>query len=144
MPRNILGPEKRRPIRAGFLSHLTPTASALNNQLSITCYMGKCDTLYAEISWIFKLILHYLVQGFLTVGWFGSSPTPPSPPLPTSSCLSFSLFPVHRWLSLPKRGGEGGGRGDKSYDSTKACSTINHSLLSGLLFKEGAPYRHGS
>jgi hypothetical protein len=53
--------------------------------------MGKCDTVRWN-SWILRLILNYLVPGFLTVGWFGSSPTPSSPPLPLSSCLSFSVF----------------------------------------------------
>ncbi len=45
-------------------------------------------------------------SGFLTIGWFGSSPTP-FPLLPSGSCLSFSVFCVSPVELTERRGGEG-------------------------------------
>ncbi len=60
----------------------------------------------------------------------------PLPTLQSASCLSFSVSPVEltdgRWGEGD--GGKGGG-GAKSYDSEKASSYINHSILSDKLIK---------
>jgi hypothetical protein len=59
-------------------------------------------------------------------------------PITSSLVSKFSLFlslPVCRQSSLLT--GEGGGEGEqgaKSYDSEKACSSINHSILSDTEF----------
>ncbi len=55
-------------------------------------------------------------------------PTPLYPPLPTASCLSFSVFLCVAGQAY-WRGGEGFG-GTKSYDGEKSWSSINHSVLS--------------
>ncbi len=60
--------------------------------------------------------------------WFGSSPAP-STPFPSASYLSFSFFlcvagRYHLWR-------ERGGGVAESYDSEKAWSSTNHSILSG-------------
>ncbi len=53
----------------------------------------------------------------------------PPPPLPSASWLSFSGFLSSSLLTGVGRG-VGCGRGAKSYDSEKAWSYINHSILS--------------
>ncbi len=63
----------------------------------------------------------------------------PLPPLPWASCLSFSAFLcVSGRAYWREGGGEGGGQGAESYDSKKGWSSINHSILSGLL--SSAPF----
>ncbi len=53
------------------------------------------------------------------------------PPLPSASCLIFSVFlSVARGAYWDDWGGEGSGRGAKWYDDEKAWSSINHSILS--------------
>jgi hypothetical protein len=69
----------------------------------------------------------YKGPGFLVVVLFRPSPTP-SPNLPSSSCLSFSVFLyVARRSSLLM--GEGVEGGAKLYDREKAWSSINHPVL---------------
>ncbi len=70
----------------------------------------------------------YRGPGSLAVLWSGSSPAL-SPPLPSVSCLSFSVFLcVAGWAYLRESNGDSGG-GAKSYDSKKAWSSISHSIL---------------
>jgi hypothetical protein len=69
---------------------------------------------------------------------------PPQPPLSSVSCLSFTIFLCRRSYLLTGEGG-GSGRGAKSYDNGKACTSINHSMLSGEGGKgEGKKERYGS
>jgi hypothetical protein len=63
---------------------------------------------------------------------FDSAPRPPPlPPIPSASCLSFSVFLCVTSELTDGRGG-GGWRGAKSYDREKAWPSIYHSLLFGL------------
>jgi hypothetical protein len=62
--------------------------------------------------------------GFLADVWFGSSPTPLSPPLLSKSS---TVDTQEAWHLLT---GEGGGREAESHDCKKAWSSINHSILS--------------
>ncbi len=59
--------------------------------------------------------------------WYVLAPPPPSPHIPSASCLSFSdfLFVACRGYWREKMGE--GGEGAKSYDCEKAWSSINHS-----------------
>ncbi len=67
---------------------------------------------------------------FLVVVWLDSSPTP-LPPLPSVSSTSDTQEDWKReTTSWHERGGEGYGRGAKSYDRKIAWSVINHSILS--------------
>ncbi len=73
----------------------------------------------------------YEGPGFLAVAWFGSSPTP-FPPLPSASCLYFSVF-LCRVSAVELTDGRGGsGRGAKSDHRKKAWPSTNHSILSDL------------
>ncbi len=69
---------------------------------------------------------------FLAVVWLGSSPTP-FPPITSVSSNSDTQEDWERETTCSGEtglGGEGGGWA-KSYDSKKAWSSINHSMLSG-------------
>jgi hypothetical protein len=67
--------------------------------------------------------------GFLAVLWFGSSPIP-SPSL-VSNLSFFLTIPVCRRSSILTGKVVGGA---ESYDREKAWPSINHSILSALLF----------
>ncbi len=68
-------------------------------------------------------------RSFLAIIWFGSTTHPP-PPLPQQvvSLSQFSLRPPY-W----RKRGEGGWGRSQSYDSKKAWSYMNHSILSESL-----------
>jgi hypothetical protein len=54
----------------------------------------------------------------------------PLPPLPSATCLSFSVFLcVAGRADLRERGWVGGGRRAKSYDREKDWPSVNHSIL---------------
>ncbi len=58
----------------------------------------------------------------------------PIPPLPSASCLSFSVFLcVAGQAYWRESGGEGGRGGAKSYHHEKAWFSINHSILTSRL-----------
>ncbi len=63
-------------------------------------------------------------QAFLVVVRLGSYPTPPTSPVPSANCLSFSLCVDSRpyWREI----GGGSERGAKLYDREKAWPSINH------------------
>ena len=55
-------------------------------------------------------------------------------PLPSASCLSFSVFLCVAGRAYWRERRVGGGDGAKSCDGEKAWSSINHSILSGWMF----------
>jgi hypothetical protein len=67
--------------------------------------------------------------GFLSVVGFSSSPSP-SFPLPSASCLLFSVLLCVADLAYWREREGGGDVGAKPYDGEKAWSFINHSTLS--------------
>ncbi len=75
----------------------------------------------------FSLVREYWIicrgPGFLAVVWFGSSPT--LSPLPSASCLSFSIL-----LCVASRAywRERGWSRSQTYDGEKVWSSINHSI----------------
>jgi hypothetical protein len=74
----------------------------------------------------------YRGPGFLHIQPFGSSSIP-FPPLPSASCLSFSvLLRIASRAHLRVSRGYGDGAGAKSYDGEKGWSSINHSVLSDV------------
>ncbi len=72
----------------------------------------------------------YRKPGFLSVVCFGSSPHPLNPP-PTSPVSKLNWRHAG---SLRKRDNLLTGKGAKSYQSKKAWSSLNHSILSGFIF----------
>jgi hypothetical protein len=62
-------------------------------------------------------------------GFLSTPRLPPFTPLPSASCLSFSviLYVAGRELTFE---GAWGGQGDESYDSAKAWPSIIYSILS--------------
>jgi hypothetical protein len=97
---------------------LVPVSTTIHMQL-ITEPTAKVPTHSTREYWMV-----YREPGFLALGWFGSSPTP-FHPLPSASCLFFSVFLCvtgqaywwERW-------------GAKSYDGEKDWYSMNHSTLS--------------
>ncbi len=59
---------------------------------------------------------------------------PPPHPLPSASCLSFSVFQFVTGRTYWRKMGEGGGGGAKSFDNEKAWYSVNHSILSGYVY----------
>ncbi len=72
--------------------------------------------------------------GCLAVVWFGSSPHA-LPPLPSEICFYFSVF---LWVAGRAYWRWGG---TKSYGGEKAWSSINHSILSALRWRDYALQR---
>jgi hypothetical protein len=63
---------------------------------------------------------------------FDSSPRPPpSPPLPSASCLSLSVILCVASQAYGQEGGRGWARSQIIYDRKKAWSPINYSVNSG-------------
>ncbi len=60
------------------------------------------------------------------------TPPLPLPSLHSASCLSFSVFLWVAYRAYWWERGKGGRAGYKSYDSEKAWSSINHSILSAF------------
>ncbi len=76
----------------------------------------------------------YRGPGFFAVVRFGDL-APPPPLSPVSKLSLFLNLPVNRRSSLPKGGWEEGvGGAAESYGGEKAWFSINHSLLSSLLW----------
>ncbi len=74
-----------------------------------------------------KVLKNYRGSGFLAVLWMIWFPPPPPP---SSWCLSFTAFLcVVCWAYWPKKGVGGGAT---TYNSEKAWSSINHSILAGM------------
>ncbi len=67
--------------------------------------------------------------------WLLPHPLPHPLPPPISKFSIFLSLPLYRRSSLLTEGGGGNGQGKgaKSYDGGKACSSINHSLISADL-----------
>jgi hypothetical protein len=94
-------------------------------------YINIIDSSFIQREYPKEYWIIYRGPSFLAVVWFGSSPAPP--PLPSASCLSFSVFlrvasPVE--LTDVRCGGVVVWRGAKSNLREKAWPSINHSILS--------------
>ncbi len=79
----------------------------------------------------------YRIPSFLAVVWFGSTPAPS--PLFRQQIVSFSVFLCVAGPAYWREGGEGAGVEPNHTTSRKLLASMNHSILSALLYRSSSP-----